>query len=322
MAQSDHWEDVFKRPVVRCRSCGTKQAMRPDAALPTCAFCGEHLPTMPEKQVLVRCRTCDTRQSIPSGSSARCVYCGEPVGDSEGWDANVGYGAAGVVLATLAWLGLLVHGAAWGFLLGPLAFAPGCVALVKTSQGRHGGLGLLLGAMAIVMVVVGSGVGMNQDPLGLNNFDPFGSGTTKPAVYEPYGTTQRDSSVAKVTVYGVEMPIQPDPSVNPAPVGGGAFAAADVEVCATGAGGRPGVGPGNFDLVEYPVAVESPTSQAVRKVAAHTVRSMKEPAFPDMTYDVLPVGTCVRGWVSFEVDARITEDQLAVRYQLDLFWHG
>jgi hypothetical protein len=47
MAQRDQWEDVFRRPVVRCGSCGTKQAVRPDAASPTCAFCGEPLPAMP-----------------------------------------------------------------------------------------------------------------------------------------------------------------------------------------------------------------------------------------------------------------------------------
>lgn len=46
MARRDQWEDVFKRPVVRCGSCGTKQAVRPDEASPTCGFCGEPLPPM------------------------------------------------------------------------------------------------------------------------------------------------------------------------------------------------------------------------------------------------------------------------------------
>jgi hypothetical protein len=105
-----------------------------------------------------------------------------------------------------------------------------------------------------------------------------------------FGTAHTSvDGMIKVTAYGLEDPIQPDPGVTPAPVGGRArvFAAADVEVCAIS-----------------PIRYMGRDVFALSGSSTFTPRPMKDPTFPETAFSV-PEGSCVRGWISFEVDQAV-----------------
>jgi len=107
--------------------------------------------------------------------------------------------------------------------------------------------------------------------------------TTVPAV--PFGQTQSTAGGITVTVYGAEVPAQPDPQVNFAPRLGMVFVAVDAEVCATT---KEGI------AQDWWFTLGTPS-------ASQTGSPIRQPAFP--TAQALPVGSCVRGWVSFEIRA-------------------
>jgi hypothetical protein len=102
-----------------------------------------------------------------------------------------------------------------------------------------------------------------------------------------YGTAQTTANGNTVTVYGVQIPIQPDSGVGTAPstLHG---AALDAEVCAT----------------KVPISDTSQADFNLHGATKHTSHPLKAPAFPE-TAQKVPLGTCVRGWVSFETDLSI-----------------
>ena len=121
------------------------------------------------------------------------------------------------------------------------------------------------------------------------------STTTTSTIYAPmgvaYGEGQNTRDRNTVTIHELQIPIQPAPRVSPPAYSNSnppaVFAAADAEVCATATAMR-GVNQGQFDL-----------SHAW--IADHP---LKEPAFPEAYID-LPLGACVRGWITFVADAEV-----------------
>ncbi len=101
---------------------------------------------------------------------------------------------------------------------------------------------------------------------------------------QPFGSTQRTELGNTVTVHAVEYPAHPDPGIDVELDHGEAFAAVDVEVCATSA----------------PIATVSTYDFYLDPYPDHQDPPIKEPALPDLTKP-LPLGSCVRGWVSFKV---------------------
>jgi hypothetical protein len=216
------------------------------------------------------------------------------------WPAIAGIGA--LTLGILGMWGIWTVGRAmWWLVPGiPTAIVLGVVALSSSSEGSHkpvgthrrlahtlGFLALLGGALAVpvLFMVLAAGM-MMSDPV-LNHSSDWGNFGGV-----PFGTAQQTAEGNTVTVYSLEFPARPDPGVNLTPSPGQAFAAADVEVCATTAPAYVG-----WYYVGIPrSAFNSP---------------VKLPAFPDRDFTI-PLGSCVRGWRSFQLASY--ETQLTVTY--------
>ena len=79
---------------------------------------------------------------------------------TESWDASLGFGIIGVLLASVAWVALFFHRGWIGLILGPGALICATWTISIASRGRHHRLALALGVVTIVLFVVGSWLGV------------------------------------------------------------------------------------------------------------------------------------------------------------------
>ena len=148
-----------------------------------------------------------------------------------------------------------------------------------------GAVWVRLGVVAILAVAVGAcGSGSTV------SFSPTIASLDLHDLGIKYGTPLATANGNVVTVYAVEVPTQPESvgGVTPTTDSARLYAALDGEVCAK----------------KVPITDTSQADfnlDAMAGPAKHTDHPIKEPAFP-VKAQAVPLGSCVRGWVSFELD--------------------